>query len=302
MILLITELQNIKGDDTLPLEAYVLETGKDRKGLGASVIVKNGTMQTGEEIVTETGITKVRNIFGADGKSLKKIGPGEPGFVIGFSALPPVGSRIWNKGKENNLKVVAETSNLPVSAVAGQIPILVKSKSAGSLEALLNQLPKEIFVVGSGVGDVNESDVFLAKAGGAMIFVFEAGIPGGVAKLAVNEGVKIYEFNIIYELLDKLTEIIKGTEIEIASETEILTTFPFNGKLVAGCKVKRGTLVKTDSATLMRGEKEVGKIKILSMKKGKSDIDTAKQGEEFGLFFAPQLEFKVGDVVTSIRK
>lgn len=300
MINLISELQSISGDETAPLEAYVLETGKDKRGLSATLIVKNGSVSVSDELSTEAGVVKVRNIFAGDGKSVKKIGPGEPGLVIGFSDLPAVGSKVVGRKVDSKAQPIqAQAVNTKIEE--GQLPVLVKAKTAGSLEALLAQLPDSVYVVDSGVGDLTESDVFLAKSGGAIVFLFEAGVPGGVKRLASTESVKVYEFKIIYELLDKIKEILEGGKVEIASEIEILQPFPFDGKLVAGSKVLKGTINKGDSAVLTRIGKELGKIKIISMRKGKNEVKEAKQGEEFGLLFFPQLDFKPGDVIISHR-
>ena len=184
----------------------------------------------------------------------------------------------------------------------GQIATILKAKNAGSLEAIIANLPKEIVVLFSGVGDVNESDVFLAKSSKAKIFAFESKISGSVKKLAETEDIDIETFNIIYKLFERFDELIKKAQIEILGKAEIIASFPYENKRVAGCRVLTGKISKTDDLRLVRDEKELGQIKVLSIKKGKDNIDLVKQGEECGVLFTPQLDFKIGDVIISVRK
>jgi translation initiation factor IF-2 len=149
------------------------------------------------------------------------------------------------------------------------------------------------------VGDVTESDVLDAKANNALIFAFESKVPGSVLKLAEMDKVKVASFRIIYELLQKLDEIVKKGLVEELGRAQIVADFPFDGKKVAGVKVISGRINKTDKAKVMRGETDLGSIKIISIKKQKTEVPQVGQGEECGILFVPQLDFKVGDVLIS---
>ena len=85
-------------------------------------------------------------------------------------------------------------------------------------------------------------------------------------------------------------------------KAKIIAVFPYDGKKVAGCKVTTGEISAKANLILMREEKEIGKVKILSMKKSKQDVLNVKQGEKCGILFVPQLDFKVSDVLLSVRK
>ena len=85
-------------------------------------------------------------------------------------------------------------------------------------------------------------------------------------------------------------------------KAEVIASFPYEKKLVAGCRIMTGKISKTDSLLLVRDEKEMGKIKIISIKKGKDSVDLVKQGEECGILFTPQLDFEIGDVILSVSK
>jgi translation initiation factor IF-2 len=305
MIILVSELNEIgkidKEDEKL-LEAVVIETGKDRRGPFASVVIRKGEISVGGEIVTETVKTKVRALFNFCGKSVKKALAGEPVQILGFSDLPAVGSRVWCLEDGVPALAVEEKKQIRQKAKEDELVVVIKASNAGSLTAVTANLPEKAVVISSSVGAVNESDVFLAKSAGADIFTFESKAPTGVKKLAATEGVEIHTFKIIYELFEKLEEIIEEGKVKILGKAKVLEIFPYNKRKVAGCKVSEGVVRPSDKIILTRNEKELGEVKITSFKKGKEVIKQAIQGEECGIIFAPQLEFEVGDVLLSIRK
>lgn len=303
MISLVSDLNGIKGSPQNPLLAYVIETSKEKSGLTISVVVKDGNINVGDNIKAENTIGKVRGMFNFRGEQIKSAGPGMPVQILGFEKLPPAGSRIWKETGIQELPQVSEKREIVgLNAIEGKINVIIKANNSGSLEATLANLSKEINVFSAGVGDVTESDVFLAKSCGAYILAFESKVPSQVAKLAETESVKIETFDVIYRLFERVDELSKKDNIDILGEAEITTSFPFEGKKVAGCKVKKGVITVKGSLTLKRGEKVLGEVKVISLKKGKIDITEVEPGEEFGIFFAPQLDFKPGDMLISLRK
>lgn len=303
MICLIAEVNEIKGDPEGDLEAVVIETSKDKRGPLVSTVVRNGTLKVGDELVVEEIRSRVRGLFNNQGKSVKKVYLGDPVVILGFSKLPPVGAIIrLSKDKQRITK--EEKRKVSQGHVEeGKIPLVVKTKSAGALQDLLANIPNEIAVIYSGVGDVNESDVFMAKsASPARIFVFESKVPSLVSKLAVTEGVAIERFDVIYELFDRLAIILDKKKEKIIGEAKIIEEFPFNKRRVAGCKVTKGRIDQSDKLVLVRGDEKLGRVKAKSMKKQKQDVSLVKEGEEFGVIIVPQLDFKVGDMLVSVRR
>lgn len=298
LISLLAEVNNIEGDAEIPLESYVIETNKERGGNMVSVVVKNGVLKVGQEIFSDSAQGKVKGLYDFANKQVKEIGLGEPAKILGFDNLPEVGALIT----DSKIDVKPHDAKAMRGAlVKGKIPIYLKAESAGSLEALCASIPQEFSVIESNVGDVTESDVLNAKANNAVIFVFGSGAPGSVKKLAEMDKVKIFKYDIIYELLQKLDEIVKSGLIEILGKAEILASFPFDNKKIAGSKVLHGRIEKTGDIRLMRGDKELGKVKILSIKKQKQEVSGVSQGEECGILFVPQLDFITGDVIVSIK-
>lgn len=300
MILLVSELNNILGDATDPLSAVVIETNKDNRGLLVSAVVKSGSIEVGSEVASNGITSKVRGLFDSYGKSVKKVLPGEPVQIIGFTSLPRVGSLISVSQIGDNLEKEAEKTN--VSKIKeGQLGVFIKAGTAGKLEAILANIPKEVVVVYSGVGEINENDVFLAKSGGIKIFTFELKTPPNVVRLASTESVNVENFDIIYKLFEKLEKLLKGEEIDVSGKAIIQAIFPFNNKKIAGSKMILGTIKKTDKLVVMRGNKEIGKTKLQSLKKEKRDVTEVSVGEEFGALFDPYVPFEPGDELLSVR-
>jgi translation initiation factor IF-2 len=295
LIGLVAEINEIKGNSEGELEGYVIETSKDKRGLMVSVIVKNGTIKVADTIYAGELKTKVKGIFDSALRPQKEVNAGYPAQILGFDQVPETGSPITSIPTKLPEKKLQQNVNKDA-----QIKVFIKAKTAGSLEALLANIPEEVQIIGSGVGDVTESDIFLAKAGGALVFLFEAKYSSGIRKLAEMEGVKIEKYEVVYDLIEKLKDIIKSGLEEVTGQAQIQGSFPFNNKKVAGCKIIQGKILKGATLKLMRGEKELGKVKVLSIRKQKDEVSSVGQGEECGILFAPQLDFQALDVLLSV--
>lgn len=305
LISLLSDVNNIEGDSEAELEAVVIETTREKGGNMVSVVVRNGKLTVGQEIYADSASQgagakgKVKGLFDDKNNPVKEVFCGEPARILGFESLPAVGAVVTNHVIDNQSQVVKTVRS---TSEKGKISLYLKANNAGSLEALVASIPQEFAVIDATVGDVIESDVLNAKANKALVFVFESRISGSVKKLAEMEKVKVERFDIIYELLERLNEIVRSGLTEIVGRAEILAVFPFNEKRVAGSKIMMGRIEKTGDVRLMRGDKELGKIKVLSIKKQKQEVPGASQGEECGIFFAPQLDFQIGDVIVAVKE
>lgn len=302
MITLFAEMHEVKGDPGHSLEAVVIETSKDKRGDVASIVVRNGSIKIGSTIYIEGKATKVRGLFDDKGKGIREVLPGQPAAVIGFEGLPPVGTKVFSETSETMKEPVPGEGEKIGKLKEGQIPVFIKAKSKGALEAILASLPENIIVINSGVGEVKDSDVLWAKASDSIIFAFESEVSSSTLKLAETDGVRIERFEIIYELIQRLEELIKKSKIEILGKAEIIASFPFNNKKVAGCKVLQGKISKADRLVVTRADKELGNVKVVSIRKQRQEAAEVKAGEEFGIVFEPQLDFAIGDVILSVKK
>ena len=180
------------------------------------------------------------------------------------------------------------------------IKIILKADVEGSLEAIINSLPKEVGILSSGTGDLSESDVLLAQSTGAIIVGFNVKTPNSVARLAEIEKIKIGNFKIIYELLDELEKMVQIAlnphlgEV-ILGKAEIRAEFKIDGVRVAGCKCIEGRIDKSDRIRIENTE-----IRLKSLRVGKAEALTVKTGGEFGAIFSPYIDFKVGQTIMAI--
>lgn len=302
MIKLLAEVNDFKGDKNGSLEATVIESIKGKMGPLASVVVRNGSIKIGDTIYAEETSCKVKAIFDDKGNNTKEVIPGFPAQIIGFSEVPMVGSKVTispEKGEvvEQKKKNIFDLRRLKDD----EVPLILKASNAGALEAIIASLPPKFVVVDSGVGEITSSDIINAKTGNAFVFSFETKIAQDVIKLAEAEKITVKKFDIIYELLQEAEEILKkGKSVEIG-RAQVLASFPFDNKKIAGSKMISGKFTKGDKLTLVRNEKEIGKTKITSLRKGKSEVSGVAAGEEFGVIFDPQLDFNIGDVLISQR-
>jgi translation initiation factor IF-2 len=283
-------------------EAVVIETGKDKRGPHVSALIRGGSLGVGDLVVTEKTSAKIRALFNSRGESVRSIDAGEPVQILGFSDLPLVGSKMWHKKADAQVSVKQENHKIQEKVEEGEIPVVIKAKTAGGLEAVVKNLPEKTVVISSSVGEVIEADVFIAKSSGASIYAFESKVGSEARRLAENEGVQISTFSIIYELLEEVEKALHKDDVEILGKAKVLQAFPFNNKKVAGCEVTEGTISKVDTLLLTRADTQLGETKISSFKKGKETIEKAGQGEQCGIIFASRLEFKPGDMVISVRK
>lgn len=299
-ISLLADLEEIEGDCQKELEAVVIETSKDKSGPLVNAVVRNGSIKIGQTLYMDKGCAKVKNLKNEKGNA-KEIFPGEPVQILGFEKLPEIGTKLFSTVFDTDKK--QEEKKIKVGIKSDQIGVVIKAQNAGCLEAILNQIPKEIVVVDSGIGDVNESDVLLAKASGSKnILIFESKVSNSVRKLAEAEGVIILSFKIIYELFQAMEDMVKKTKVEILGKAEIVATFPFNNKKIAGCKVLQGKIGKDHNLKIVRDDKDLGLVRALSLKKQKQEVSEVSQGEEFGILFSPQLDFSKGDMLVSFAK
>jgi len=297
LINLLSEVNSVESDNEADLEAVVIETAREKGGNMVSVVVRNGKLVVGKEIYSGQTKGKIKGLFDYKNNPVKEILSGEPARILGFESLPQVGSVITNKVTDDRLQVTEAKKQIDKT----KIPLYLKANNAGSLEALIASIPAEFAIIDASVGDVIESDILNAKSNNAIIFVFESKVSSNIKKLAEMEKIKVERFEIIYELLQRLDEIVKSGLVEITGKAEIVASFPFDGKRVAGSKIILGRIEKTGDIKLMRGETELGKIKVLSLKKQKQEVQGASQGEECGIFFAPQLDFQIGDAIVAVK-
>ncbi len=319
LIQLVAQMKELESKPEESLEAVVIETRVDKgKGMVATVIVKQGTLKFGSVLFEGTKqVAKVRACFDEHGKAVTEAGPSRPVEILGFTSLPSVGAVLLSATSADAIKEKSQkdepytATNLPdwLKPVADQegqkLNIILKADTAGSMEAVLAALPKKIDVIYAGVGDISDADVLTAKPVQAFIVGFNVKCGPSVMRLAEAEKVIFRTYTIIYELLDELTEVVSGMKEVLSQERElglgtIIAEFPFEKTKIAGTKVVSGRLARGDSVKVMRGETEVFRAKIKSIRKGKDDVTKVEAGADCGVLFDRNVDFQLSDAIIPV--
>ena len=138
------------------------------------------------------------------------------------------------------------------------------------------------------VGLVTKNDVLMAGAAGAIIIGFHTKLENGVTPLAKHHGVRVEAFDIIYEMGDKVREMMADLldpdikEIKTGA-AEVRQVFPLAKGFVAGCLVTEGKINRNALARLRRGKEIVHEGKIATLKRFKDDANEVRAGLECGI-------------------
>lgn len=310
-LVITADLLELEADSQGELEAIVLESAKDaNKGPIANVIVKNGTLKLRQDVFADAVTGKVRNIVNDQGKNLTELLPGEPGQIVGLKEIVDVGTIIHDQANKITEKIDKEIKikefDFGVLDKKQKLKFILKADTQGTLEAIAQNFDEEsIDLISSGIGEITENDVDLAKASGAKILAFQVKLPTKVAQNAKDAQVKIKEYNIIYQLIEyiqkKMLKLIEPTIDEVVTGTaEINQVFEMKGLRIAGVKVKSGEINKTDLLHLKRGDEIVANPTISSMMHEKQEVTRLANKSEGGLAFRDKrLTFQAGDVLVA---
>ena len=336
-ILLQAELMELVADPDRKAKAVVIESSVE-KGLGtvANIIVKNGSLSVGDNVIVGTTFGRVKTMILDDGSRAKKIGPSTPAAVVGLDDVPSAGDILVGVDSEkeareiaNKRKELARTKELSKSTKVSldelgdliaegkikKLPVIVKADVQGSLEAIKKALDElkneevEVQVIHSGVGGITESDVILADASEhAFIVGFNVKPTGAVKSKAKELGVEIKTYSIIYGLLDEIKEMLGGmmspviTE-EAAGKAEVRQTFNVaKVGTIAGCMVIDGKIERNAGARVVRGGEVIVTTKISSLKRFNDDVKEVTKGYDCGIMLEDFNDLKEGDVIETFKE
>lgn len=313
-ILLMAADLNLTFDKDAPPEIVIIETKKDRRGVVASCIIKNGTLRIGDTVFAQDKRVKVRSMVNDRGTMIREVVPCAPFELLGFSAMPEVGTILTRI--EQDAVPSANQTQVPTLGILEslnqetqkKLSLVIKADAQGSLEAIVTALSKQsnIQIVLQAVGDIHKSDVFLAKTAGAIIIGFSVKPDATVVDAAKQEKVIIKTYNIIYEALDELSEVaqlIREKEIQektLKGEAKVLANFIIDGEKVYGIKVTKGKINLGDSIELHRGTNLISTSKLISLRQRAKKVEEVKKDEEAGILISPPLDITIGDVIKSI--
>ncbi len=327
MIILVSDLEDLKEDLSLPAEGVIIESHLDKnRGYVATALVQKGTIKPGDWIVVGTGIGKIKSMDDFTGKILSHGLPSQPVRIIGWSFAPGIGQKfITSNSKDDAEKIsVGNKDQAPLFQLFKEkgaieenkktLKIIFKADVASSLEAIEAALgsiaSQEVVcqVVGHDIGNISENDAKMAAGSKAQVIGFRVSIDASAKKLSEKENVKLTVFDIIYELIeyvrkemgDLLDPEIKRTAL---GRLKVLAIFKqdsrsqiIGGKVVSG-KISRGSL-----ADVLRNNNKILSGRITQLQHNKEDVQDVKEGFECGLKFEPMKDqpswdIKEGDVL-----
>ncbi len=314
MITLVAEMHELKGDPERHVEGVVIESHLDKfKGPVATLLVRNGTLKRGDQIMVGGVKGKIRGMFDWNGKVVDGVGPSTPVEVLGLESVPEVGMLLGQEGIAKIPTIVSSLVDRLRGSETKSLKVVIKADKQGSVEAIKDALgkfnaeEKHIEIVLSGTGDITESDVELADSIKAIILGFNVKISPTASKMAEAAKVLVQTYNIIYELLEDLDDVVESMlKVDIVEEVlgkaTVLAEFPFGkDQKIAGSRVLEGGFSKGNKIRVLRDEQIIGEGKLLSLRKVKEEVTSVGKGNECGMIFDPQVDFVVGDTIEAFR-
>jgi translation initiation factor IF-2 len=330
-ISLTAEVLELRANADKPASGLVIEARLDRnRGPMATVLVQEGTLHVGDVLVAGRTFGKVRAMLDDRGQNVEEAGPSTPVEILGLDGVPDAGDQVNAAEDDKVAKQVVEhrrqqfrkrelASSTRISLeglmerqsenAIKELKIVLKADVQGSAEALKAALTKlstdkvKVNVIAAGVGGITESDVNLAKAGGAIIVGFHVRPAGKSSKHAEQEDVEIRLYDIIYDALDEVKGAMAGLLAPIKREVamgklQVRDTFsiPKMGT-VAGCMVTEGKINRKAHLRIIRDAVQVYEGKVGSLRRFKDDVSEVQHGFECGVMVQGWNEVKSGDVI-----
>ena len=333
-VLLVAELEDIKGDPDRNAEGIVLESKLETgRGAVATLLVKTGTLKQGDPLVLGSTFGKIRAMTDFVGKRLKTAGPSTPVEIIGLETPPQPGDTFIVVASEKDARTLADHraesarrasepgqrqkvtlqdlfSNQQESEVK-KLNLVIKGDVQGSMEALKGAVSgvkvagTEVNILHIGVGAVSESDVTLAGTYGAIVIGFNVRPDAKARRAAEEKGVEVRSYRVIYDVLDDIKKALGGMlapikEEKVQGHVAIREVFsiPKVGN-VAGCFVLDGKIARSHSVRLTRDSVVIWEGRLASLRRFKDDVREVEKGYECGLALDGFTDIKQGDELES---
>jgi len=323
MISLVADMEELEQDLKSRPEGTIVESFLDHyRGPVATLVLKKGVLKLKDVIATDKTCAKIKNLENFQEKEIKKIYPSQPAVVLGFEKVPQIGEKFKkyespqkaiNKIEKEKSKKERETPSSVFVEEEGQkvLNIILKADVLGSLEAIeevLKNLPQDkviVRILKSEVGNINESDLKLARMSNAQIVGFRVKIDSAVGAVIKKKDkkVKIETYDVIYELIQSVREgmhrkIVPKTIREDLGKVKVLVIFRTRKtRQIIGGKVTKGEARKSAKIEVYDGEEKKGEGKIINLQQNKRDVSKLKSGEECGILYEGNVKIQEGDIL-----
>jgi translation initiation factor IF-2 len=329
MVLLLTDMMDLKAHPTRPAVATVIESHLDAKmGALSTVLINAGILRKGDCITCAQVSGRVRALRDYRGKNIDEAGPGVPVQVVGLSEVVEGGDILQvmpdadiasSKAQEflmaKSKKSIhnfegASLSLLMTRIKTGslkQLKVVLKCDSNGSLEALKASLGKlstsetQVTFIHTGVGEINESDVLMAGTSQALLVAYNVSVNLHARQTLANSKIEFIDKKVIYHIIERIEAIITGMvdlkHEEVAVGVAEVKAIFFTGKdrLVVGMGITEGVAENRAKIRVVRNGEKVGSGEILNLKSGPSDVHEIEAGQDCGISFKGDIKVEVGD-------
>ena len=335
IILLVAEMQNLQCNKKRQAVGTIIEAELDKnRGPIANIIVQNGTIKLGDHIVSGFALGRVRAMIDDKGRSVSKAGPSMPVSILGFDSVPSAGDPIQVVDEKFSKNVIAERKirmaqekiesgmpksldeflSTPVTEDKKPLNLLLKASSQGSVEALKQSLLEikndeiKIEVIQSGVGNLNENDIQLAKISNATIIAFDTKVMTKIANFAKQNKVEIRQYDIIYKAIEEIEKLMKTMmapkfEEKVVGHAEVRALFKISSVgTIAGSYVLDGKIVRNSEVKVYRKDNVIFEGKLATLKREKDDVKEVAAGYECGIKIDSFNDIAEGDVIECIVK
>jgi translation initiation factor IF-2 len=329
-LVLVAEIQELKANPDRAGIGVVIESHMDRsRGAVASVLVRSGTVRTGDNVVAGMFRGRIKSMVDGFGSVVKEAGPSTPIEVLGLNGIPAAGDqfdvvatdragrdlvntreRLASKRKDARAATtMAEVMRRVQQSGAKELLVVIKTGSHGSIDAVHRAVEQvssdevQVRVLSSASGAINEADILLASASGAVVMGFETTVEAGARRKAEAEGVTIRTYDIIYNLVDEVEDAARGLleperKVVVLGHASVLEVFT-HGKReqIAGVRVTDGLLKRAGRMRVVRGGEEIFDGAITSMRHLKDSVRELANNFEGGVKIDGFHEYETGDVL-----
>lgn len=328
-VILQSEIMELEANPNREASGVIIESRLEKgRGNVITVLVQNGTLETGDPFLAGIHSGSVRAMFDERDNRIESVGPSQPALVLGCDGSPEVGDQFVVMEDESEAREVAQErqrihreqelrrqSQVSLDQVSQrmaegefhELNLIVKADVGGSVEALSDALLKlktdevAVNIIHSGVGAITESDVMLARASDAIILGFQVRPTSGARDTAKREDVDIRTYSVIYSAIEDVRDALEGLlspkrREEAKGRAEVRETFkvPDVG-MVAGCYVTEGTIERNHKIRVVRDGVVTYEGEIGSLKRFEDDVKEVQSGYECGLSIANFDDVKEGD-------
>lgn len=336
LLLLTAEVHELKANPDRSAVGVCIEAFRDEgRGSIALMMVQNGTLRVGDILLCGGSHGNIRAMYDDHDREITEAPPSTPVRVAGLDLVPNAGDQFFvlddldaareiaeirqQRGRAQTLSSRGRKRTMEDILIAAQggavqeLPLILKADTPGSIEALKHELGKfdhpevKINLLHAAVGGVNESDVYLASASGAIIIAFHVIAEDRAQQLAEQEGVEIRRYEIIYEVTDQIKLSLEGLLTPEKKQVStgraiVLQTFAISRVgTVAGCRVLSGNIERNSRVRLIRDQKILNDYALASLKRVKDDVKEVREGMECGIRLENFNDVKEGDLLEAYR-